>query len=193
MDVVRVVLAPEHPITDSGIHILEEVRHLFEDLAPDILVIEMALAEESTPPLRQGPAPAVAPARVLVLRGHHNRIQVFALLDGEADGELGEQAALQRIADAIQARLKSGAGRRQLVAKVPAQQLEADAAARALTARERDVLRELATGKSDQDIGLQLGISPWTVRYHLKHLYHKLNVRRRSEAIAWVMETRWQG
>lgn len=193
MDVVRVVLAPEHPITDAGVHILEEVRHLFEDLAPDVLVIEMALAEESTPPLRQDPASAVAPARVLVLRGHHNRMQVFALLSCEADGELGEQAALQRIADAIQAGLANGAGRRQLVAKLPAQQLEAEGAAPALTARERDVLRELATGKSDQHIGLQLGISPWTVRYHLKHLYHKLKVRRRSEAIAWVMETRWQG
>jgi DNA-binding NarL/FixJ family response regulator len=192
MEAIRVVLAHEHPITGAGVHILEEVRHLFDDLAPDLLVIEMTLAEESTPPLREPPASGAAPPRVLVLRGHHSHIQVFALLSGEAEVGLPEQAALQMIADSIRAGLSGGISHQRIIAKLPTQQLAAETTAPALTPRERDVLRELATGKSDQDIARQLGISAWTVRYHLKHIYHKLNVRRRSEAVAWVMETRWE-
>lgn len=193
MDAIRVVLAPEHPITGAGIHILEEVRHLFEDLAPDLLVIEMALAEESSSPLRESPKSAETTARVLVLKGYHSRIRVFALLGDEADAGMTDHSALQAIADTLRAGLDGETSQRRIVARLPARQLEADNAASVLTTRERDVLRELTTGKSDQDIGRQLGISPWTVRYHLKRIYHKLNVKRRSEAIAWVMETKWEG
>lgn len=54
----------------------------------------------------------------------------------------------------------------------------------ALTARERDILALLREGYTNARIGHDLGISEKTVRNHISHLYEKLNVRSRGEAIA---------
>ena len=52
-----------------------------------------------------------------------------------------------------------------------------------LTPRERDVLRWLAGGKTDADIGALLGISVRTVHKHLEHIYVKLGVETRTAAV----------
>lgn len=53
-----------------------------------------------------------------------------------------------------------------------------------LTPRERGVLRELATGKSNKEIAAALGIVEGTVKLHVTHLYEKLGVSSRTEALA---------
>ena len=52
-----------------------------------------------------------------------------------------------------------------------------------LTAREEEVLGLLAKGYITKEIADQLAISFDTVRFHLKHIYQKLHVRSRSEAL----------
>ncbi|AOY91132.1 hypothetical protein BKK79_04365 [Cupriavidus sp. USMAA2-4] len=52
-----------------------------------------------------------------------------------------------------------------------------------LTARERQVLRWLARGKTDRDIASVLGISTRTVQKHLQHVYVKLGVETRTAAV----------
>ncbi len=53
-----------------------------------------------------------------------------------------------------------------------------------LTARERDVLRLLARGDSDKEIGVALGIGVRTVQTHVGNLFTKLQVNARAEAVA---------
>lgn len=53
-----------------------------------------------------------------------------------------------------------------------------------LTAREAEVLAWVARGKSDTAIGNLLSISPRTVNKHLEHVYRKLGVSGRAEAVA---------
>ncbi|HSS30759.1 MAG TPA: helix-turn-helix transcriptional regulator, partial [Nitrospiraceae bacterium] len=57
-------------------------------------------------------------------------------------------------------------------------------AADSLTPREREVLQWLAGGKTDRDIGDILGISPRTVHKHLEHIYRRLEVTGRRQAVA---------
>src|SRR5258706_464663 len=54
----------------------------------------------------------------------------------------------------------------------------------ALTARERSILELVAQGQSNKEIGRTLVISPETVKTHLEHVYGKLAVDRRAQAIA---------
>ena len=54
-----------------------------------------------------------------------------------------------------------------------------------LTDRELDVLRALAEGLGNKQIGARLGISPSTVKYHLQAIFAKLQVRTRSEAVSY--------
>jgi DNA-binding NarL/FixJ family response regulator len=52
-----------------------------------------------------------------------------------------------------------------------------------LTSREEEILRLLARGCFDKQIADQLGISINTVRAHLRHIYEKLHVQSRTEAV----------
>jgi len=57
-----------------------------------------------------------------------------------------------------------------------------------LTTREKDVLIELSTGKSNQEIARQLYISENTVKYHVHSIFEKLNLRNRKEAAKFARE-----
>jgi len=57
-----------------------------------------------------------------------------------------------------------------------------------LSDREVDVLRHLARGKTNKEIGLLLGISPRTVQNHVAHAYDKLGVYSRAGAALFVTE-----
>jgi DNA-binding NarL/FixJ family response regulator len=59
-----------------------------------------------------------------------------------------------------------------------------------LSAREGEVLRHLAAGRTDREIGEQLGISPRTVETHVGSILHKLGVRNRAEAARRYREVR---
>ena len=52
-----------------------------------------------------------------------------------------------------------------------------------LTAREREVLRLLAHGFSNRDIGAELYISETTAKFHVGNILRKLGVSRRAEAV----------
>jgi PAS domain S-box-containing protein len=57
-----------------------------------------------------------------------------------------------------------------------------------LTERERQVLELLSTGASNKKIGARLGLSAQTVRNYVSHIYSKLNLRSRAEAVVWARE-----
>jgi len=53
----------------------------------------------------------------------------------------------------------------------------------ALSPREREVFHWLAQGKANEEIATILGISPHTVKNHLDHIFQKLGVHNRVEAV----------
>ncbi|VAX12273.1 hypothetical protein MNBD_GAMMA24-451 [hydrothermal vent metagenome] len=53
-----------------------------------------------------------------------------------------------------------------------------------LTARERETLKWVYEGKTAWEIGVILSISERTVKFHLKNIYEKLDVKNRSQAVA---------
>jgi DNA-binding NarL/FixJ family response regulator len=69
------------------------------------------------------------------------------------------------------------------------QQLEFDLEV-PLTPREMDVLCGLAEGKTNQVIGVQLGISAETVKEHVQHLLRKIGVEDRTQAAVWAVRRR---
>lgn len=85
---------------------------------------------------------------------------------------LQEEPAWRRFQDEVRAFLGGGAAR----AAVPSRFAD-------LTAREREVLDGIARGFSNLQIAERLYISPKTVRNHITHLFSKLEVTRRAEAI----------
>jgi len=52
-----------------------------------------------------------------------------------------------------------------------------------LTSKEHQVLRRLADGKTYEEIGMHMSISKDGVRYHVRNIYSKLNVKKRADAV----------
>lgn len=61
----------------------------------------------------------------------------------------------------------------------------------ALTSREREVLRLVAQGKSNKEIGMKLNIAERTVRSHLENIMQKLEVKNRTEAAMAAGKLGW--
>ena len=58
-----------------------------------------------------------------------------------------------------------------------------------LTKRELEVLSALATGQTNKQIAAAHGVSPNTVKFHIKNLFEKLRVTNRSQAIALYLKS----
>ena len=56
-----------------------------------------------------------------------------------------------------------------------------------LTQRESEVLAWVAEGKSNNDVGLILGIRSMTVKKHLEHIFEKMGVETRTAAVAFAI------
>jgi DNA-binding NarL/FixJ family response regulator len=136
------------------------------------------------------------PTRVIMLTTFDSDDHVFAALDAGASGFLLKNSPPERLLDAIRTvaagdsllepavttRVIAEFGRRRpRTQKVP--ELET------LTERERDVLREIATGRSNTEIAARLFLSEATVKSHLGRILVKLGARDRVQAVVLAYET----
>lgn len=119
--------------------------------------------------------------RALALAEPEGYVRLFAdegaplarLLERERDAGGGMQTYLQRLQAAFATQLTAH----------PAS-FALHPAAEALTAREREVLRLIAEGLSNQELAARLHLSPQTVKVHTRNIYSKLGVASRTQAVA---------
>lgn len=127
--------------------------------------------------------------RILAIGDSEGRSQVYEMLACRVAGYLSKADPPETIVDAIR-----GVGQGQLgwlslnvitSLKEPAD-MEIGATRVPLTKREREVLGFLAVGYRGKDIADVLNISADTVKNHVTHIYEKLQIHSRAEAIAWA-------
>jgi DNA-binding NarL/FixJ family response regulator len=125
--------------------------------------------------------------QIIVLTVYEDTETIFNALRAGACGYLLKRCPPQEILDAIRAILHGGAPMtnaiaRKLVAAFQEPVPQTDPGT-ALSAREREILDLLAEGLSNKEIGTRLNLSPFTVKNHLAHVFEKLHVRCRTEAV----------
>jgi two-component system, NarL family, nitrate/nitrite response regulator NarL len=122
---------------------------------------------------------------VAVISGTAQRSDVRAALQAGARGFIPKTATGDHLAHALQLLLSGGTS-------VPADMLldeEAETGWQALlTQRERDVLRRVALGLSNKEIGRELNLAEVTVKLHLRGVFRKMGARSRADAA--VMATK---
>ena len=167
-------------------------------LQPDLFLMDIGLPDgngyDLVPEIKAGCA-----AKVLIISSFGDRDTVVKALGAGADGYLLKDSSPRQILDGIAITMDGGAPVSPAAAVYLLDLLRAppavpqDAADHAsddrLTARETELLRAFAEGKSYKEAARVLGISPHTVGTHVKAIYRKLEVNSRSEAIRQAFRT----
>ncbi|WP_049566063.1 response regulator transcription factor [Streptomyces sp. SBT349] len=144
--------------------------------------------------------PSLDGVKVVILTTFESDDYVVEALRAGASGFLGKGAEPGDLLNAIRLAaageaLLSPSATRGLIARFLAHQEERDGAAfdssalDVLTAREREVLVEVAGGLSNDQIGERLTVSPLTVKTHINRLLTKLSARDRAQLVVLAYET----
>jgi two-component system, NarL family, response regulator NreC len=201
---VRILLVDDHAVLRSGLRLLLEREEGLEPvgeaetaedavrslprLRPDVVVIDIEMPGiggiDGTERIKER-APE---ARVLVLSMHDRPQDVRRAFDAGADGYLPKAAADEDLVRAIRA---VASGDRYVHPSLGAA-LAAPAASAGpideLTDREREVLRLLALGHTNQEIAEQLIVSVRTVESHRAHVMTKLRVTTRAGLVRAALD-----
>jgi DNA-binding NarL/FixJ family response regulator len=155
---------------------------------PDVVLMDINMAGmngiECVRRLK-GLAPEI---QIVMLTVYEDTEQIFKALTAGATGYLLKRHEPDELLQAIRDVQAGGSPMSNSIArKVVASFQKADQAGEKqnpLTAREQAVLDFLAQGLAYKQIGDELGISINTIRTHLRHVYEKLHVQSRTEAVA---------
>jgi DNA-binding NarL/FixJ family response regulator len=132
--------------------------------------------------------------QVVVLTTFADDDEVLAALRAGARGYLTKDAGAEEVARAIR-HVADGhadldpAVQRRLLELVPNQVGAARASADGLTDREAEVLRLIASGLSNAEIAAQLVVSESTIKTHVNHVFAKIGVRDRAQAVTYAFRT----
>jgi DNA-binding NarL/FixJ family response regulator len=126
---------------------------------------------------------------IVVLTVHDDDDLVFEALCAGACGYLIKDMPPEKLLEAIREAHHGGAPMSATVARLVVRSFQMEPHA-ALTEREKDILTQLCKGKSYKMIAHTLFISQDTVRSHIRHIYQKLHVRSKSEAVAKALKER---
>jgi DNA-binding NarL/FixJ family response regulator len=126
--------------------------------------------------------------QVIMLTVEAESARVFESLKAGATGYLVKHVAAEEILDAIREVHTGGAPMSSQVARMVVGTFREPSPARTsdvqLSARETEILGLLAKGHRSKEIADALGIGAGTVNTHVRHIYEKLHVRSRAEAVA---------
>ncbi len=153
---------------------------------PDIVLMDIQLPNisgiECTAQLKQ----LLPSVRIIMVTVYEDTERIFKALRAGACGYLLKRCTPEELLSAIrEVRLGGVPMTREIARKVIASFQEPTTAAAEvedLSPREREILELLAEGFANKLIASRLGVSDGTVRWHLRHVYHKLHVRSRTEA-----------
>ncbi|GAA0345646.1 response regulator transcription factor [Actinoallomurus spadix] len=202
-DVLRVILADDHPAMRAGVAALlagepsiaivgeasdgREAIELVERHAPDVALLDLRMpvldGVAVTSRITAGPGTT----RVLILTTYDTDADIERAVEAGAVGYLLKDTTREQLIDAV----RSAARGETVLAPRVAQRLVARMrrpAQPALTPREIDVLNAVADGLSNAEIGDRLVIAEATVKTHLLRVFAKLDVTDRTRAVVVALD-----
>jgi DNA-binding NarL/FixJ family response regulator len=191
-----VLLVDDHPVMRNGLTMLlarsghvvcgsaasrEELRACLEEVAADVALVDLSLAEESGLDLIDDLMAKGVP--VLIFSMHEDSRSIERAFSRGAMGYVTKREVEAILLDAIQRvargeRYASPAVKRSLADRVMASQCDVGAS---LSPREEQILARLGRGESSSEIGAALSISAHTVETYFSRLIRKLDISSMKE------------
>jgi DNA-binding NarL/FixJ family response regulator len=171
-----------------------EALELAEQLKPDVMILDLRMPDIGGLAVLEKLRGTQPEIRVIVMTASE---QASTLLDAVAAGAAGYLSKRTTGEELRQAVITAHGGGSVITPALASHLLkEFSSSARGETSsvrpllgqRELDVLRLVVQGKTDNEIGAELYISPRTVQNHLTRIREKTGLRRRSELTRWAVE-----
>lgn len=213
MDKIKILIADDHAVVREGTRQIleeepdlevvaeavdgEEAIKLADSLRPDLVIIDISMPKvDGIEATRQIKAlyPAMA---VLVLTAYDDDQFVFSLLEAGAAGYLLKSVRGKELIDAVrqvhagESVLHPTIARKVLNRFVTAPDQSSIRKEKILSERETEVLRLATQGLNNQGIADKLCLSLRTVQAHLGHIFNKLQVSSRTEAVVKALKEGW--
>lgn len=199
---IRILLVDDHPVVRHGLRgMLDAEPDLAvvgeassgtagvaaaRELVPDIVLMDLRMPDGDGVQATGQILAALPTARVVVLTTYETDRDILRAIEAGASGYLLKDTSPAELADAVRAAARGETVLAPSVASTLVRQVRAPAPP-ALSAREVQVLRLVAAGRTNADIGRELFISEATVKTHLLRVFNKLDVADRTAAVTTAM------
>jgi DNA-binding NarL/FixJ family response regulator len=163
-----------------------EARELLPSRRPDIVLMDINMVRESGIDCVRSLRPLLRDAQFMMLTVVEDHERIFESLRAGATGYLLKSTSPAKLIEAIKELHEGGAPMSGQIARQVIRAFQKDPSqggADLLTATERRVLELLALGLIYKEVAERLTMSLSTVRTHIWHIYRKLEVNNRTEAI----------
>jgi DNA-binding NarL/FixJ family response regulator len=164
----------------------EEILARYDDWRPDVVLQDLLMPggldgiETTRRIVQRHPS-----ARVVALTASSDEARMMGVLRAGAAGYIRKDAEPETLLAAVRA---VAGGRTYIDPSIGRQIARGRATADNLTARETEVLRSVALGLSNKDISRVLGIGEETVKTHVAHVFLKLQVENRAQAVVQALK-----
>ena len=169
----------------------EEALKAIPQVLPDVVLMDIHLPRMSGVDCTRQLKSICPSVQILILTVYEDNDRIFGALKAGASGYLLKRAAPDSILAAIQEVKQGGAPMSSQIARCVVQSFRETPSnphkEDKLSQREEEILQQLSQGYSTKEIADRSSISVNTVRTHLQHIYDKLHVRSRTEAVLKYM------
>ena len=192
---IRILIADDHPIVRQGLAALidrqpdmsivaqandgQEAVDLFHQHHPDVALIDLQMPKMDGATAITTIRQTYPNARIIVLSTYDRDECIYQAIRAGAFGYLLKDAGPAELLAAIRA---VRAGQKRFSSAVGAKLAERIASPQ-LSEREQEVIQLLASGKTNQEIGMSLHITESTVKFHVNNLMSKLGASDRVQAL----------
>jgi DNA-binding NarL/FixJ family response regulator len=205
MDILRILIADDHPLFRKGMRTLltattdtevvgeattgQEAIELAGNLQPDVVLMDLQMPGINGIEATRQIVNASPHIRILVVTLFEDDASVFTALRAGARGYILKDAKEEEMIRAIRA---VGSGEAIFSPAIATRLMDFFAVQRpgvskeifpTLTEREREILQLIARGSTNSDIARQLGLSVKTVNNYVSNIFSKLQVTDRAQAI----------
>ena len=163
---------------------------------PDAVILDLGLPDGSGISIIEKIRENDVQTLILVVSAWSTQNSLFTAIQAGATGYVLKERDDVEVTLAIRSILRGGAPidpfiAREILKQIsipasspPVERNHSDAEQEVLTHREKEILSLVAQGLSNREIAEQLCVSRYTVESHIKHIYRKLSVSRRTKAVS---------